>query len=111
MKTTKSVGVLFAIITFLIIVLTLIFSSRINNDNEYTYRIIKIDGGYWGYEIQFNDKIFIHQEHIPAVQGMHRFNSKADAQKVAELLVYRLNNKLSPGISKKDLQELQIFKE
>lgn len=68
----------------------------------------KIDNG-WGYDIYLNNEKYIHQQHIPAVNGMHTFISEAEAYRVAELVVEKINNNLMPPtISIEELNYLNI---
>ena len=68
----------------------------------------KIDNG-WGYVIYLNNEKYIHQQHIPAVNGMHTFVSEAEAYRVAELVVEEINNNLMPPtISFDELNYLNI---
>ncbi len=68
---------------------------------------IKTENG-WGYTITQNDKIIIKQTIIPAVENNSSFKSKRDAMKVGELVLQKLNNNLSPTVTKNDLNLLSI---
>ncbi|MBK9457239.1 MAG: DUF4907 domain-containing protein [Bacteroidetes bacterium] len=68
----------------------------------------KIDNG-WGYDIYLNNEKYIHQQYIPSVNGMHTFVSEAEAYRVAELVVEKINNNLMPPtISIDELNYLNI---
>lgn len=62
----------------------------------------------WGYCILKNNKIIIKQTTIPTMEKSVRFQSKADALKVGNLVLYRIKNRLSPTVTKKDLILLKI---
>ncbi len=66
------------------------------------------DGG-WGYDIIVNDEKYIHQPNIPAVNGLYTFKTEADAHKVAELVVQKIEgNIMPPTVSTDELELLQI---
>ena len=71
--------------------------------------IFKTDKG-WGYSIIIDNKVFIRQDIIPAVEGNQGFATKEDATKVAELVLNKLKNKEKPIVKKEDLKQLGIIK-
>ena len=63
----------------------------------------------WGYEILQNKKVYIHQEIIPGIQGRKSFVSKAEAEKIAALLVLKMRNKKGlPQITVEEIDSLKI---
>ena len=62
----------------------------------------------WGYTISQNNKIIIKQTIIPAVQNSNSFKSETDALKVGRLVLEKLENNLSPTVTKNDLNLLSI---
>ena len=74
--------------------------------NGYTF---KTDNG-WGYTITVNNKVFIKQSMIPAVEGNKGFSTQEDAAKVGQLIIDKLANHESPAVKKEDLQKLGIIK-
>ena len=62
----------------------------------------------WGYDVFVNDTIFIHQQQMPAVEGMRGFTSEAEASKVADLIVQRIKNHQLPTVYLRDLDSLHI---
>lgn len=64
----------------------------------------------WGYTITVNNKVFIKQSIIPAVEGNNGFSTQEDAAKVAQLIIDKLANHESPAVKKDDLQKLGIIK-
>ena len=71
--------------------------------------IFKTDKG-WGYSIIIDNKLFIRQDIIPAVEGNQGFSTKEDATKVAEFVLNKLKNKEKPIVKKEDLEQLGIIK-
>lgn len=62
----------------------------------------------WGYNIMAGDKIYIHQQCIPAVSGNKPFANKEDAMKTAEIVIKKLVNHKLPYVTKKELDSLKI---
>lgn len=98
--------------SLLVLVVIIGFSARLVEDNH--KNMLKVESaafqvaGGWGYNILVDHKIFIHQQFIPAVQGYKVFNSKEDAEKVANFEIHELVNKKMPSVSVKDLDSLHI---
>lgn len=68
-----------------------------------------VEDNGWGYDIYRNNEKYIHQPNIPAVNGLHVFVSEADALKVAELMVEKMQGGMAqPTISVEELESLQI---
>lgn len=65
-------------------------------------------GNGWGYVVLLNDKLFIKQEHIPAIEGNKTFVKETDALKVAGLVVAKLKKNGKPTIAVEELQQLGI---
>ncbi|WP_244307338.1 DUF4907 domain-containing protein [Flavobacterium fluviatile] len=68
---------------------------------------IKTTSG-WGYTISYKDKILIKQTIIPVISETKSFSSEDDALKVAGLVVKKLNQSISPSVTKNDLILLKI---
>lgn len=67
----------------------------------------------WGYDIVKDDKVYIHQEIIPAIEGFKNFITKAEAEKVGSLVIQKIKQKKGgdlPQITIKELDSLQISK-
>lgn len=78
-----------------------------NKQPNTTLASIKTPTG-WGYTISHNDKIIIKQSIIPVIDKNVSFRSEKDALKVGQLVIEKLNNNLSPTITKNDLNLLSI---
>jgi hypothetical protein len=57
----------------------------------------------WGYEIVSGNKVFIHQETIPALEGKRTFASKDDALKVGNRVKEKLIEKQPPILTKEEV--------
>lgn len=66
----------------------------------------------WGYDIFKNDRLYVHQEFMPAVEGRKGFATEADAKKIGDLALFKMkNSKLQlPMILLSDLDSLQIVR-
>lgn len=74
-----------------------------------TVRGSKIKG--FGYDVYIDDKLYVHQPHVPAVSGNNGFNSKENARKAGEFIIYKIkNNIMPPSVSAKELDSLGVLK-
>lgn len=71
------------------------------------YRVIRVENG-WGYELFNEEKIIIHQEIIPVIEGNSPFLSRIDAKKTGKLALYKLSTGNIPVITRRDLDSLGI---
>ncbi len=63
----------------------------------------------FGYDIFINDSLYVHQPHIPAIQGEKGFASKLDAEKIGNLVIIKIRNGvIPPSITISDLDSLEI---
>lgn len=75
-----------------------------------TYKIIGSDGDGYGYDVFAEGKMLIHQPGIPGQPGIKGFRTKADSEKVAQLVVKKLKNKqMPPTVSEEELRELRVI--
>jgi hypothetical protein len=78
-------------------------------NTKYLSKIIYNDSIGYGYDIFANDKMYIHQPHIPGISGNRGFKNGEDAQKVSELMIEKLNNNIiPPTITIEELNQLNI---
>lgn len=65
----------------------------------------------WGYDIYVSNTQYIHQPHIPAINGNRGFNNKENAERTAEFAVQKIiRNILPPTISINELDSLGVLK-
>ena len=98
----------------LIIVLLYIIIIKIHiwprvNDIEDVIEVTtnKVKGGY-GYTLSKNHKILITQKYIPAIQNKRVFCTVEDANKVANLVRYKIVRKEDPTVSLEELKKMKI---
>jgi len=90
------------IINILFLVLT-----QCQANNKIDYRVIRVKSG-WGYELFREDRVIIHQEIIPAIEGNSPFLSRSDARNTGKLALYKLSTGKIPMITRQDLDSLGI---
>ena len=84
--------------------------SPVENKNL-SYKIIPSVNKTWGYEIYNNGKLFIHQASIPAAPGNEGFKTKADAEKVAKLVIDKIRKgEMPPTVSVEEMKKLKVIK-
>ncbi|GEP96412.1 DUF4907 domain-containing protein [Chitinophaga cymbidii] len=87
------------------LVLLTVFSGR----EKQLLRLAPVQTLYgWGYQITIDNKPFIHQDCIPAIPGYQPFRNKEDAMRVGSLVVYKIRHKLSPAVTRRELDSLRI---
>ncbi len=78
---------------------------------EVSVKTFHTDKG-WGYNIFKSDRLYVHQEFMPAVEGRKGFATEADAKKIGDLAVFKMKNSnlQLPMILLSDLDSLQIVR-
>ncbi|MBI1344605.1 MAG: DUF4907 domain-containing protein [Terrimonas sp.] len=77
--------------------------------NSITYKVYAVDKTFFGYDIYIRNKKIIHQPTIPGITGNKGFFSMKDAEKVAQLVIQKMNRGESlPSVSKEELVSLKI---
>lgn len=76
-----------------------------------SYTIIDAPNGTFGYDILSNGKLFIHQTNLPGQPGNEGCKTKADAEKIAEFVMKKVQGgEMPPSITSDDLRTLGIIK-
>jgi len=79
-------------------------------ETQLSIEIIPAPNDTYGYDIKRNGDVLIHQPNIPALPGNEGFKSAQDAEKVAELVVVKINNGIfPPGISVVELDSVGVL--
>jgi hypothetical protein len=63
----------------------------------------------WGYDIIADEKIYIHQEFIPAVSGKHGFKTKEDALTVGKKVIEKISTGKLPSLTIRELKEMGVL--
>jgi len=65
-------------------------------------------GNGWGYNVLTNDTVYIHQETIPAIQGLKPFATEEQAKKTGTLVMQKLLKGKHPTITVQELDSCKI---
>jgi hypothetical protein len=82
--------------------------ETLNNGPEYEVKTFRVDKG-WAYSIFINDKEYVRQLFIPAIEGKIPFDSESQAKKTGWYVVSKLKDNASPSLSKEELVTLNIL--
>lgn len=72
-----------------------------------TVRPFEYNGG-WGYDILADNKSYIHQDQVPAIQGKHIFLTREDAKKAGNLVIQKIIKTGRIGIDSLDMAKAGI---
>ncbi len=97
----------FIISIFLLSISAVIIIVVLKSNHHYIVKAIRNKEG-WGYDILYKNKIIIHQPYVPGTTGKVTFRYKCSAKKTGHLVVKKLKNKHSPGITRDEL--INLFK-
>ena len=79
------------------------------NDRVFVHaRSIRAGEG-WGYEILVNQKVYIHQEFIPAIPGRRSFRTEDQALLVGRKVIDKISARQLPTITVGELKEMGVF--
>ncbi len=79
-----------------------------NSIRSNIFRNVNVSG--FGYDILIGEKLYIHQPNVPAVPGNNGFETEEAAQKVAELVIYKVrNNIMPPTVNIEELDSLGVI--
>jgi hypothetical protein len=100
------------ILIFTLIVVSIIACKQHTQkpiSEKYKSRVFQTELNQFGYDIYQDSTLMIHQPTIPGVQGNKAFSRREEAQRVADLMIYKLNLGITPpAISIKELDSLNI---
>lgn len=78
---------------------------------QITYFVIHVPDNKFGYTIFVDGQLYIEQKNIPAIEGNAGFETKASAEKIAQLVISKMRNgELPPTITIEDLRVNGIIK-
>lgn len=67
---------------------------------------VKRSGDGWGYEIRINNRPYIHQPYIPAVEGNLPFSDKKTARKTGRIVIKKLKDQQPPGLTREEIEKI-----
>jgi hypothetical protein len=62
----------------------------------FSWVVVPSVNGTWGYEVLRESKLLIRQKSVPGLSGNEGFKTRADAEKVARLVIFKLENGIMP---------------
>lgn len=89
------------------VVFTILFFIACAKKETLTTASFKTNSG-WGYTIAYKEKVLIKQSVIPVISDTKSFETETDALKVADLVKQKLQQNLSPTVTKNELILLKI---
>jgi hypothetical protein len=75
-----------------------------------TYNIIPSENKTWGYDIYMEKRLYIHQPSMPGLPGNEGFKTKADAEKVAKLVIDKIKKcEMPPTVTIVEMKKLKVL--
>ncbi|GAB2535738.1 DUF4907 domain-containing protein [Spirosoma aerophilum] len=97
-------GLILVLLVLAVLTVRLVYQRQ----HPYSVEVFASSGG-WGYSILDNGKPFIHQPTIPGQPGLVGFASKAEAQRVGERVVEKIQQeKALPTLTSEELRQLGV---
>ncbi len=79
-------------------------------NTKLTYKIIPAANNTFCYDVLADGKILIHQPSKPGLPGNEGFKTKADAEKVATLIITKIKNgEMPPSVTTDELKKLNVL--
>lgn len=86
-------------------------SSEELKNLKLSYKIISSPHSTFGYDIYSDDKLLIHQPAIPGMQGNDGFTGKPEAERVASLVVKKINaGEMPPTVTLEEMKKLKAIR-
>lgn len=98
-----------AYLLLLFSVVFFIYQKVIKENQSLQVKTFNIHKG-WGYDIYKDNKLYIHQEIIPAIEGRKSFASKDEAMRLGELVISKIKKGKGGGLPQVTIQEIDSLK-
>ena len=80
-------------------------------NTKFTWKIIDAPNHTYGYDVLDDGRLLIHQKSIPAMPGNEGFKTKADASKVAQLVIGKIKKgEMPPTVTIEEMKKLKVIK-
>lgn len=80
----------------------------VDSNSIFELKIIELDQG-WGYEIFKDSSLLIRQKNIPAVQGVHAFQTEEEANRMGMFVMNKIKEGFfPPSVTVSEIDSLQI---
>lgn len=78
--------------------------SKEDNSPISKTKVFHSEHGGFGYDIEMDGKLVVHQPNVPVINGYRGFATQYDAQTVADLVVIKIrNNQVPPALTADEL--------
>jgi hypothetical protein len=85
-------------------------SAETNKNVNYTYTIIPAANKTWCYDVYKEKRLFIHQPSAPGLPGKEGFKTKADAEKVAMLVIEKIKRgEMPPSVTIEEMKKIRVL--
>lgn len=79
-------------------------------NTKLTYKIIDAPGKTYCYDVYADGRLMIHQSSAPGLPGNQGFKTKADAEKVAQLVISKIKKgEMPPTVTVEEMQKLKVI--
>ena len=86
-----------------------ILPKKETNNYQLSYKIITNSDYSFGYDILDHNHTLVHQPNIPGLSGNNGFKVKTDAEKIAKLVMYKIqHNLMPPSVTINEIDSLKI---
>jgi Domain of unknown function (DUF4907) len=82
-------------------------SAGSNNMLPVSLRTLKMADG-WGYEVLVDNKVYIHQDCIPAISSFKKFSTESDALLIGNRVVDKIKHGHKPVITVQEVDDMHI---
>jgi hypothetical protein len=80
------------------------------NKSVLTYKIINAPNNTYCYDIYADGRLMIHQPSIPGLSGNEGFKSKAQSEKIANLVISKIKKgEMPPSVTIEELRKLKAI--
>ena len=87
------------------------FGTSANANTKLAYKIIDAPNNTYGYDVLADGRLLIHQKSIPAMPGNDGFKTKADASRVAQLVIGKIKKgEMPPTVTIEEMKKLKVIK-
>ena len=99
------------VLTLILLAIVVLFVNGVSFSSEriesldlkpFTVKTFEVKNG-WGYSVLIRNKEIIRQETIPSVQQQSAFLNQKDAYTAAVLMIRKLKEKKTPGLTKNEM--------
>ena len=97
---------------YILLVFALVFlgyQKLFKQENTIEIKTFKVQNG-WGYDVYRNNKLYIHQTIIPAIEGQKAFKSQEQATIIGNLVASKIQKREGGGLPQITVAEIDSLK-